>query len=115
MYIYNIVMKTTKRALEVKKDKLISKIAELGPWIEGTIVTTIRICGKKNCECHIVGPKHPVMYVTWKENGKTVSLYVPRKLEDEVRRWGSNYKRLKKLVREISNTQKDMVRLREKG
>ncbi len=115
MYKYNIGMKTTKRALEVKKDKLISKIAELGPWIEGTIVTTTRICGKKNCACHKGTSKHPVMYVTWKENGKTVSLYVPRKLEDEVRRWGSNYKRLKKLVREISGIQKDIVRLRENG
>lgn len=115
MYIYNIGMKITKRVLEVKKDKLISKISELGPWIEGTIVTTTRICGKKNCACNKGDSKHPVMYVTWKENGKTVSLYVPRKLEDEVRRWGSNYKRLKKLVREISGLQKDIVRLRENG
>lgn len=106
-------MKTTKRTLEVKKGKLISGIAMLSAWMEGTIVTTTRICGKKNCACHKGGSKHPVMYVTWKENGKTVSLYVPRKLENEVRGWGANYRKLKKLIREISNIQKDIVRLRE--
>ena len=106
-------MKTTKRALEVKKDKLTSKIAALGPWIEGTIVTTTRICGKKNCACQKGDSKHPVMYVTWKENGKTVSLYVPKKLEKEVKKWGENYKKLKALIRKISVIQKDIVRLRE--
>ncbi len=108
-------MKTAKRILEVKKDKLLSKIAELGPWIEGTIVRTTRICGKKNCVCHKGVSKHPVMYVTWKENGKTVSLYVPRKLEKEVSSWGASYKKLKALIREISDVQKDIVRLRENG
>lgn len=108
-------MKTTKRILEAKKGKLLSKIAELGPWIEGTIVTTTRICGKTNCACHKGDSKHPVMYVTWKENGKTVSLYVPRKLEKEVSSWGANYKKLKALIREISDVQKDIVRLRENG
>ena len=106
-------MKPTKKALELKKGKLISGIAKISAWMEGTIVTTTRICGKKNCACHKGGSKHPVMYVTWKENGKTVSLYVPRKLEDEVRGWGSNYRKLKKLIRKISNIQKDIVRLRE--
>ena len=106
-------MKPTKKALELKKGKLISGIAKISAWMEGTIVTTTRICGKKNCACHKGGSKHPVMYVTWKENGKTVSLYVPKKLEDEVRGWGSNYRKLKKLIRKISNIQKDIVRLRE--
>ena len=106
-------MKTTKRALEVKKDKLTAKIAELGTWIEGTIVTTTRICGKKNCVCNKGDSKHPVMYVTWKENGKTVSLYVPKKLEKEVKKWGANYKKLKALIRKVSDIHKDIVRLRE--
>lgn len=106
-------MNTTKQKMKAKGDKLILRIAKLSPWMEGTIVTTTRICGKKNCACHRGGSKHPVMYVTWKENGKTVSLYVPRKLETKVKSWGANYKKLKELIREISNIQKEIVRLRE--
>jgi hypothetical protein len=53
------------------------------------------------------------MYVTGKENGKTVSLYIPKQLEAEVKSWVANYKKLKEVVRQISNIQKDIVRLRE--
>ena len=102
-----------KQRLEAKRDKLIMRIAKLSPWIEGTVVTSSRICGKKNCACHRQGAKHPVLYVTWKEKGKTASLYVPRKLEGEVKRCGANYKKLRELIREISNIQKNIVRLRE--
>ncbi len=106
-------MKQKKNALGKKRDNLLGKVAGFSPWIEGTLVNTTRICGRKNCVCHTSGQKHPVMFVTWKENGKTVSLYVPKKLESEVRKWGENYKRLKEIIRKMSNIQKDIVRLRE--
>jgi hypothetical protein len=54
-----------------------------------------------------------VLYVTWKEQGKTVSLYIPRKLENDVRRWVQNYRKLKNLTREVSDIQKQIIRLRE--
>lgn len=72
-----------------------------------------RKCGKKTCACHRGGPKHPALFITWKEAGKTVSLYVPRNLEDTVREWSRNFKRLKGLIRQISDIQKEMIRLRE--
>src|SRR4030042_6119872 len=106
-------MNGEKRLLGNKRDKLSQRITKLSPWIEGTLVTTTRFCGRKNCTCHTSGQKHPVMYVTWKKNGKTVSLYVPKNLESDVREWGKNYKRLKEIIRKISNIQKDIVRLRE--
>jgi hypothetical protein len=112
MYIKD--METKKQTLQAQRNKLISRISKLNPWIEGTVVTTTRICGKKNCACHGDGPKHPVMYVTWKESGKTISLYVPKGLEAEVSKWALNYKKLKEMIRDISNIQKDIVRLREK-
>jgi hypothetical protein len=108
-----MVMKVLKQSLEAKRLRLLQKIYTLIPWIEGSLVSTSRFCGKKNCICHQGGPKHPVLYVTWKENGKTVSLYVPRRLEPEVTRWVQNYKKLKDLIREISQIQKQIIRLRE--
>lgn len=113
MYIYIIDMNKRKQALGKKRNKLLKKVADFSPWIEGTLVKTTRICGRKSCACHTSGQKHPVMYVTWKENGKTVSLYVPRKMETEVKRWVENYRKLKELIRNISHIQKDIVRLRE--
>jgi hypothetical protein len=106
-------MKGQKQSLEAKRLKPLRKIQTLIPWIEGSLVSTSRFCGKKNCICHQGGSKHPVLYITWKEQGKTVSLYVPRRLESEVIGWVQNYKRLKDLIREISEIQKQIIGLRE--
>jgi hypothetical protein len=106
-------MKGLKQSLEAKRVKPIRKINTLIPWVEGSFVSTYRFCGKKNCICHHGGSKHPVVYVTWKEKGKTVSLYVPRRLERDVRRWVQNYKKVKDLIREVSEIQKQIIRLRE--
>jgi len=106
-------MNRERRSLEKKREQPLQRILTLAPWMEGTLVTTTRRCGKKNCACHHEGPKHSVAYVTWKENGKTVSLYVPKGLETEVKTWVDNYRRLKEIAREVSNIQRQIVRLRE--
>lgn len=106
-------MKSNKQILQQKANNLANKIAGLSPWMEGTVVSTERVCGKKNCICHTGGQKHAVMYVTWKEAGKTISLYVPKAMEAEVRKWADNYKKLKELLREVSVIQRQMVRLRD--
>jgi hypothetical protein len=107
-----MAMKSLKQTLETKRFKPLRKMNTLIPWVEGSLVSTSRFCGKKNCICHHGGAKHPVVYVTWKEKGKTVSLYIPRRLERDVRRWVQNYKKLKDLIREISEIQKQIIRLR---
>lgn len=106
-------MSTQRGQLQVQRRALIRQLNQLGPWIEGTLVFTARTCGKKGCACMNKGPKHPVMYITNKEQGKTVSLYIPRKLEAEVSTWVKNYRKAKELIREISNVQKEIIRLRE--
>ena len=88
------------------------QLSTLGSWIEGTLVSTDRTCGKKSYACMNQGSKHPVMYITGKEKGKTVSLYIPRKLEAEVSTWVNNYRKAKELIRKISNVQKEIIRLR---
>ncbi len=106
-------MKVTRGTLETRRHRFVNQIASLGPWIEGTFVATSRRCGKKNCACHQGGTKHPVLYLTWKENGKTRSLYVPKRWEREVRTWVDNYKKLKTLIREVTLLQRQRIGLRE--
>ncbi len=108
-------MKVTRRILELQRHRFVNKIASLDPWIEGTFVSTSRRCGKKNCACHQGGAKHPVLYLTWKEDGKTHSLYVPKKWEMEVKAWVENYKKLKALIREVTLLQRQVIGLREDG
>jgi len=113
MYYYVMVMSTQRQHLESHRRELMRQLSKVGPWVEGTLVCTVRTCGKNNCACRRGGPKHPVMYLTGKQKGKTVSVYIPRKLEKEVSTWVENYRRAKQLIRSISNVQKEIIRLRE--
>ncbi len=106
-------MKDRREELEKRREELVRRMSELSPWIQGSVVVVKRVCGQKGCACHRGGKKHPAMYLTGKEAGKTVALYVPRKLEAEARVWAGNYKKLKKLVREVSEVQRQILKFRE--
>jgi len=107
------MMTNQRQQLERKQERLKARLSKVGPWIQGSVSVTERICGKKNCACRQGGPKHPAMFVTWKEARKTVALYVPRKMEREVRAWAENYRRVKEILAEASDVQKQILRLRE--
>ena len=102
-----------KTKLARKRRRLRKKIESIGPFVQGTVVSLQRICGSKNCACRRGGKKHPATLITWKENGKTKALYVPRKLEAQVKVWAQNYKKLKDLIDKISDVQKAIIKLRE--
>jgi len=40
----------------------------------------------------------------------TKAVYIPVDLEDEVREWNDNYKKLKKIIAEIARTNKEIIR-----
>ena len=49
-------------------------------------------------------------HVTWKEKGKTKTVYVPKDLTDEVAASIREHQRLKRLLREISHLQLALIR-----
>jgi len=50
-------------------------------------------------------------HLTLKSRGKTRTVYVPRELTDEVRTWIEEHRRLKRLLREITLLNLELVRL----
>lgn len=106
-------MKSIRLQLQVRRRDLIKEMRKIGPWVEGTLVCTQRICGTRGCACRRNGPKHPAMFITGKDRGKTICLYIPRKLESQVREWSQNYKTLKGFIRAVSDVQKQIIRLRD--
>ena len=114
LYAYNVAMKTRRAKLEVERKRLVKKLVRLDPWIQGTVVEMKRICGSEGCRCRAGGPKHPAVFLTWKENQKTCCLYVPRRLEREVKLWARNYRRVKALMGRMTELGRDVIRLRER-
>ena len=72
------------------------------PFLAATLVTFRRKCGRAGCHCQS-GEGHLAYHLTFKVKGKTRSVYVPQDLLPEVQQWVREHKRLKPLMRHISN------------
>jgi hypothetical protein len=73
-----------------------------GPFVAASLVSFRRKCGRAGCHCQS-GEGHLAHHLTYKVKGKTRSVHVPQDLLPEVQRWCCEYKRIKPLMRHISN------------
>ncbi len=86
-----------KRHLNSRVRKLVAR----GPVLAASLVEIAKHCGRSGCRCQS-GHKHIGHYLTFKVEGKTRTVYVPKDLLKEVRVWIQEHKRLKQLGQEIS-------------
>jgi hypothetical protein len=84
---------TTLRAAALKR------IAQTEPFLEGSL-----------CPVPRPGCTQPGWHLTFKQQGKTRTVYVPMDLAAEVKSWTQNYKHLKKLLREVSRHSLALIR-----
>jgi hypothetical protein len=101
--------------------RALERIREIKPFVQASLTITKKRCGNPRCRCLQEGPLHEVALLTWKEEKRTRTLYVPIELRPEVERWVQEGKLLKRLVTEISQAQREFLiskkrsRKRKKG
>lgn len=83
--------KPTKNRFVTRREAILRQIAGIGPFIEGTLVKLPR----KDC-------RHVAHRLTSKVKGKTRAVYVPLDRVKDVQTWTKEYKRLKKLIRSVT-------------
>lgn len=88
-----------KNRFVTRREALLRQIAETGPFIEGTLVKLPR----KDC-------RHVAHRLTYKVEGKTHSVYVPVDRVKDVEAWTKEYKRLKKLIRAVTEVSRKELR-----
>jgi hypothetical protein len=79
----------------------LKQLATSSPVLAASFGSYTHRCGRPSCRCHHGGPLHTGQHLTFKEDGKTRSVYVPKALLPEVRSWLAEHKRLKRLLHEI--------------
>jgi hypothetical protein len=101
--------------LELRRERLAQRIAELGDLRPGSITGTSGRCGKPECHCHQPGqPGHgPNFRLTYKVDRKTISqaLSTPaaiQKAEREV----EEFRKFQQLTREFLGTNAEICRMR---
>ena len=96
--------------LEMRRNKKVEQLKELGPVLQGSIATIKSTCGKANCKC-ARGEKHTSIVLSKKVDGKTKSLYIPNDMVAEAKKWVQENKKLRNLQREISDYSEQILRL----
>jgi hypothetical protein len=91
-------------------DSRVKQLAPTGPVLAASLTQVNKRCGQPTCSCHHGGPLHVAHHLTFKEGGKTRTVYVPLDLLDEVRSWVQEHQRLKTLLHEISQLTVALVR-----
>jgi hypothetical protein len=83
--------KPVQNRFVTRREAVLRQIAQIGPFIEGTLVKLPR----KDC-------RHVAHRLTFKVKGKTHAVYVPLDRVKDVEAWIKEYKRLKKLIRSVT-------------
>lgn len=96
---------------ERRTASLLRRLGKVGPFVAATLCCVRHRCGNPGCRC-ATGEGHASWRLTFKgKDQKTVSVYVPVDLLEEVRQWVKNYRVFKGLASEISAAQLARVRL----
>lgn len=104
-------MKTTPTPeLEAQQAALVRQLRQAGPLIEGSIAMVPRKCGSPNCPCAQGEVQHQAMILCKKDAGRSVALYVPKELWEQVRAWNLEHKRIKRVLKDISRINEQIVR-----
>ena len=90
----------------------LKRLATKSPVLAASFGSYTHRCGRPSCRCHHGGPLHTGQHLTFKEGGKTRSVYVPHALLPEVRTWLAEHKRLTTLLHEIHQLSVALLRAR---
>jgi len=80
------------------------------PVLAASLSLVRKRCGQPSCACHHGGPAHPAWHLSFKEGGKTRTVYVPKDLLDDVQSWVEEHQRLKALLGEINQLTLALIR-----
>jgi hypothetical protein len=75
------------------------ELGKLGVFVEGTLSKVRR-----------PGRKPPAWQITFKQAGKTRTVYVPGELAPEVQQWTREFKKLKQVVRKVTRQNLAIIR-----
>jgi hypothetical protein len=87
------------------KQNAAEALASCRGLIKASLCRTRVTCGKPSCRC-AKNPRfrHTALTFTYKHKGKSMGLHVPKNMEAEACRAAADYKKLKKLVQRLSNS-----------
>lgn len=72
------------------------------PVLAASLATIRKRCGQSSCHCADGKSLHTAYHLTCKIDGKSRTVYVPLELLKDVRSWIEEHRRLKRLVKDVT-------------
>lgn len=94
---------------ESRRDAKLKQLAQAKPFVAASLCHVKRRCGHPGCKC-AHGHPHTAWVLTYKDDGKTVTVHVPKDLLEEVKQWVKEYHRVKALIRQVSHHSVTIIR-----
>jgi len=113
--VYILVNMTRPLTTNERGKTALERLRKIKPFVQASLNVTKKRCGNPRCRCAQEGPIHEVSLLTWKEENRTRTLYVPIELRQEVDRWVQEGKLLKRLVAEVSRAQREFLTAKKKS
>ena len=101
-----------KISTNLLKQRINARLKELGNTsicVAGSLVKIKRKCGSPKCQCAQGGEKHPAYLLTSKVKGKTKAVYVPVEMVEDVKQWVQEYRKIKKILKEINSMSEQII------
>ena len=95
----------SERALRSRLAKLVHD----EPLLRGTLSVRKITCGKSGCHC-AKGEKHLCLYLSCSCAGRVEQVFIPRDLEEQVRRWVGNHHTARELLEKLSELSWEKLR-----
>ena len=92
-------IRTSSARLIRKREAGLKKLADVGPMVRGSLVTAQR-------------GNHVAHQLTVSVKSKTHTVYVPINMVEEVKEWINNYRRMQRIIKEVSKLSMAIVHRR---
>ena len=101
-------------ALRRKRKQLLRQLPSLEALLRGSLIERYKRCGKPGCKC-AQGPGHgPKYYLSVSFPGLQPQMdYVPQDLQEQVVARLANYQRVRELLEQICEINRELLRRRE--
>lgn len=96
--------------LIARRQAKLDLLAKAGPSLQGSLGKTAVRCGNPACKC-AAGEKHIRYLLTRKLGGKSSSVHIPVDMVEEATAWTKEYRRIKRLLKEVSDLSEKIIRL----
>ena len=91
------------------REAKLKQLHQAGPLVAASLCRRNVRCGNPQCRC-ATGAKHASWCLTFKRQGKTHTVHVPRDMVEEVRQWVKEHQKTKLLLAQISENSLQIIR-----